>query len=323
MSEPLLQIRNLSTWYPIRRGVLARATGHVQALTDVSLDLRKGETLAVIGESGCGKTTLGRTILGLEQPLCGSITFAGHDLSVPAARRAPELRRQIQMVFQDPAASLNPRMMILDLLTEGPRAHGLLNGQAPEEFAGRLLKDVGMEPDVLHRYSLEFSGGQRQRISIARALSVQPSLIVCDEAVSALDVSVQAQVLNLLMDLKERYGLSYLFISHDLRVVRNLADRVAVMYLGRVMEEGATARVMEQPCHPYTQALFSAIPTPGAERGARTVLKGEIPSPVHPPQGCPFNTRCPRAFAPCFVSMPPLISHSGRNVACHLYSTGP
>ncbi len=320
MSAPLLEVNGLTTWFPIRRGVWSRTVGHVQALTEVDLAVREGETVALVGESGCGKTTLGRTIVGLETPRAGAMRWRGQPL--PGGIRPPELQRQIQMIFQDPAASLNPRLTILDLLTEALVYHGLLN-EPREQAALRLLNDVGLDASALHRYPFEFSGGQRQRISVARALALKPSLIICDEAVSALDVSVQAQVLNLLMDLKEKYRLSYLFISHDINVVRFIADRVAVMYLGRIVEEGPTEAVLSDPAHPYMQALISAVPMPGVERRARQVLRGELPSPSRPPGGCAFHPRCPRVMDVCRAARPtPLQPESkSQKVSCHLYAS--
>ncbi len=315
MSAPLLELRKVSTWYPIRRGVLARTVGQVRAVHEVSLTIGEGETVGLVGESGCGKTTLGRTIVGLERPTAGDLLYRGRPLP---AERPSELRRQIQMVFQDPVAALNPRLTVLDLVTEALVHHGLLEGSR-EEAALRLLQDVGLDGSALHRYPFEFSGGQRQRISIARALSLRPSLIVCDEAVSALDVSVQAQIINLLMELKEKYRLSYLFISHDLSVVRFVSERIAVMYLGRVVEEGSADAVLEQPRHPYTQALISAVPVPGGERSQRTVLSGELPSPARPPSGCPFHPRCPRVMPQCRTAFPVERRAGARNVCCHLY----
>ncbi|HMP77235.1 MAG TPA: ABC transporter ATP-binding protein [Kiritimatiellia bacterium] len=316
MSAPLLELEGLTTWFPIRRGVWSRTVGHVQALTDVDLVVRKGETVALVGESGCGKTTLGRTVVGLESPRAGTMRLNGAPL--PAGIRTPELQRQVQMIFQDPAASLNPRLTVLDLLTEALAYHRLLN-EPREQAASRLLADVGLDASALHRYPFEFSGGQRQRISVARALALRPSLIICDEAVSALDVSVQAQVLNLLMDLKEKYQLSYLFISHDINVVRFIADRVAVMYLGRIVEEGPTEAVLANPAHPYTQALVSAVPMPGVPKAARQVLRGELPSPANPPDGCPFHPRCPRVMDVCRTAPPPRTGVRAQKVCCHLY----
>ncbi|MCS6771193.1 MAG: ABC transporter ATP-binding protein [Kiritimatiellae bacterium] len=318
MSAPLLEVRGLTTWYPIRRGVWSRTVGFIQALTDVDLVIREGETLAVVGESGCGKTTLGRTIAGLEIPRAGEMFWRGTPL--PAGIREPVLQRKIQMVFQDPAASLNPRLPIVDLLTEALAHHGLLE-TSREETARKLLEDVGMDASALHRYPFEFSGGQRQRISIARALALKPELVICDEPVSALDVSVQAQVLNLLIDLRERYRLSYLFITHDINVVRFLADRIAVMYLGRIVEEGPAEAVLEQPAHPYTRSLISAVPVPGRERRERLALRGETPSPANPPGGCAFHPRCPLAMDRCPRERPVLsvVSRMPQKVSCHLY----
>lgn len=319
MSAPLLEVKSLSIWYPIRRGVLARTVGHVQAVTGVSLTLGEGETLGLVGESGCGKSTLGRTLVGLEEARSGEILFRGRPLE--GRNRSAEDRRAIQMVFQDPVAALNPRMTVVDLLTEGLDHHRLLAGSR-EDAALQLLSDVGLDASALHRYPFEFSGGQRQRINIARALSLRPALLVCDEAVSALDVSVQAQVLNLLMDLKEKYRLSYLFISHDLGVIRFLSDRIAVMYLGRVVEEGPATQVMDQPHHPYTQALVSAVPVPGQVRSARQVLSGELPSPANPPAGCPFHPRCPKVMPICRSVFPPLHREEMRAAHCHLSAGG-
>ena len=315
MNSPLLEVRNLATWYPIRSGVFARTVGHVKAVNDVSLSIGEGETVGLVGESGCGKTTLGRTIIGLERATSGEVVFHGENLSDSRTR---ETRRQIQMVFQDPSSSLNPRMTISDIVTEGMAAHGMLEGEK-DKAALQLLRDVGLDETALHRYPFEFSGGQRQRISVARALSLKPSLIICDEAVSALDVSVQAQVINLLLDLKDKYRLSYLFISHDLSVVRFISDRIAVMYLGKIVEVGDAAKIMANPQHPYTQALISAVPVPGVEKKQRQILKGELPSPAKPPTGCPFHTRCPRVMEICKQQFPATREIAGRNVACHLF----
>jgi oligopeptide/dipeptide ABC transporter ATP-binding protein len=292
MQQPLLELDDLCTWFPVRRGVFGRTADHVRAVDGVRLTVDAGEIVGLVGESGCGKTTLGRTVLGLEQPRSGQIRFAGADvLALPAAARR-DLCRELQVIFQDPASALNPRMTVLDIVTEGPAHHGLLTGNR-QEAALRILEKVGLGPDHLHRYPHEFSGGQRQRICIARAIAVQPKLIICDEPVSALDVSVQAQVINLLLDLRDSEGLSYLFISHDLSVVRQIADRVAVMYLGRIVECGPTAEVIEQPRHPYTRALLAAVPTTTGARAATTVARrgtvaggapGRLPVPpaLHP-----------------------------------------
>ncbi len=320
MSAPLLEVCGLTTWYPIRRGVWSRTVGHVQALTEVDLVVREGETVGLVGESGCGKTTLGRTLAGLERPARGSMRWRGRAL--PPGIRPPALQREIQMIFQDPAASLNPRLTIQDLLTEALAHHGLLDGSR-RAAAGALLRDVGLDETALHRYPFEFSGGQRQRISVARALALRPRLIICDEAVSALDVSVQAQVLNLLADLRAKYGFAYLFISHDINVVRCVSDRVAVMYLGRIVEEGATGQVLDRPSHPYTQALISAVLKPGVARAPRRLPAGEMPSPARPPGGCAFHPRCPMVMDVCRVERPaPRAAPDGQKVSCHLVPPG-
>ncbi len=315
----MLSCTDLRVWYPIRRGVFQRVTGHVHAVDGVSLRLAPGETLGLVGESGCGKTTLGRTLVGLEKPTAGQVFWEGKPLdALPKAERR-DVRRNLQMIFQDPFSSLDPRMSAMELVTEGLQVHGLyLPGESRQEAAARLMKEVGLEPETMFRYPHEFSGGQRQRLSIARAISLEPKVVVCDEPVSALDVSVQAQVIRLLAQLQKSRGLSYLFISHDLSVVRLLARRVAVMYLGRVVEEGLAQEVLQAPRHPYTQALVSAIPVPGkSSRDQRILLKGELPSPSHPPVGCPFHPRCPYAQERCARECPPLApAGPQRTLAC-------
>lgn len=319
--EEKLAIERVSVRFPIRRGVLARVRGAVHAVENVSLELAPGETVGLAGESGCGKTTLGRAVAGLERLAEGRIRIGEKVLSEAgrAVRRSKEDRRRIQMVFQDPLAALNPRLAVCDLVTEGLAAHGLLRGESREDAAVRLLEEVGLGADALWKYPFEFSGGQRQRICIARAMALRPDWVVCDEVASALDVSVQAQVINLLQDLKARRGVSYLMIGHDLSVMRHVSDRMAVMYLGRLAEVGPAEEVVEGALHPYTQALLSAVPVPGGARGAgRKVLKGEPPSAANPPQGCPFHPRCPLAKEVCRRAMPELEDAGGGHwVACH------
>ena len=307
---PLLEVRGLTTWFPIRAGVLRRPVAWVRAVDGVDLDVPAGRTVALVGESGCGKTTVGRSILRLVEPRAGRVRFAGHDLLALPPRALRALRRQIQIVFQDPLAALDPRFRIGEAVAEGMEAHGVGADAAERaERAAALLRRVGLDPSLLSRYPHELSGGQRQRVCIARALAPGPRLLICDESVSALDVSIQAQILNLLRDLQEELGLAYLFISHDLGVVRHLADRVAVMYLGRIVEEGPAERVLGEPRHPYTRALLDAVPSLDPDRrriADRVPLTGDVPSPVNPPAGCRFSTRCPIAIERCRREEPEL-----------------
>ena len=315
-ASPLLEIRGLKTWYPIKKGVLARTVGFVRAVDGVDLALVRGETLGIVGESGCGKSTLARTVLRLEKPRDGSILLNGKDV---LALRGPALRayrRAVQVVFQDPHASLNPRHTVRDLLTEAPLAHGLVTRENRRDAAVRLLADVGLPEDVLDRYPHAFSGGQRQRICIARALALGPQLLICDEAVSALDLSVRAQVLNLLEDLKAKHGLSYLFITHDIGVVQHLADRIAVMYLGKIVETGPADAVLRTPAHPYTSLLLRAVPRIGAPLPEEPVAS-EATAPLDA-RGCPFAPRCPLADDTCRTACPALqpAGTPGRLCAC-------
>ena len=319
-AAPLLRVRGLKKHFPIARGLLGRSAGAVRAVDGVSFDVAVGETLGLVGESGCGKTTTGRAILRLVEPTAGEVAFEGTDVLALGARDLRRLRRHMQLVFQDPFSSLNPRMTIGATVREGLTIHRLAEGAAADARVRELLDEVGLRPEYATRYPHEFSGGQRQRVGIARALAVEPKLIVCDEPVSALDVSVQAQVVNLLQDLQRRRGLAYLFVAHDLSVVEHVADRVAVMYLGKIVELAPSAQLYAEPLMPYTQALLSAIPVPrpGANR-RRIMLTGDVPSPANPPSGCVFHPRCfhPQKDAACAALTPPLEEKApGHWVAC-------
>jgi oligopeptide/dipeptide ABC transporter ATP-binding protein len=322
---PLVSVQNLVKHYHSAT-LFGRAAPPVRAVDGVSFEVGRGETLALVGESGCGKSSVGRTILRLQEPTSGSMTFDGKDVFSLDRTRLRQLRRQMQIIFQDPYSSLNPRMTIGTAVAEGIEIHRLAPRAQVAERVAALLQEVGLDPAYARRYPHEFSGGQRQRVGIARALAVQPSFIVCDEPVSALDVSVQAQVLNLLSDLQQQRGLSYLFIAHDLAVVRQIAHRIAVMYLGRIVEEGTTEQILSNPRHPYTVALLSAVPEPDPTmRRDRIVLAGDLPSPSNPPPGCPFHTRCfhPLKSERCRSEVPLLRPVAGTLAACHYAESTP
>ncbi len=305
--DNLLEVRNLRKYFPIRGGIFSRVVANVKAVEDVSFEIKNGEVVGLVGESGSGKTTAGRSILRLIEPTSGEVLFGGTDIAKLPKARMREYRKEMQIIFQDPFASLNPRMSVGDIIGEAMTIHNLARGKAKEERVASLLDRVGLSPNHMRRYPHEFSGGQRQRIGIARALAVDPKFIVADEPVSALDVSIQAQVVNLLQDLKEELGLTLLFIAHDLGVVEYISDRVVVMYLGRIMEVAPSKDLYANPVHPYTEALLSAVPIPDPTvKRERIILEGDIPSPINPPSGCVFRTRCPIAVDDCAHVVPPL-----------------
>ena len=320
--EPLLRVEDLKKHFPIHKGVIRRQVGAVHAVDGVSFEIYNGETLGLVGESGCGKSTTGRTILRLYKPTAGKIIYDGVDLASLKEKEMRKMRGKLQIIFQDPYASLNPRMTVADIVGEPLIVHKLANGKEIQERVEELLGLVGLNPAFANRYPHEFSGGQRQRIGIARALALQPELIICDEPISALDVSIQAQVINLLEDLQEQFGLTYLFIAHDLSMVRHISDRVAVMYLGVIVELAEHEELYDHPLHPYSQALLSAVPIPdpiAEEHRRRILLEGDVPSPVNPPSGCRFHTRCPIAESICSEQRPEWREvKPGHFVACHL-----
>lgn len=323
--ETLLEVQNLKMYFPVKAGIMQRTVGHVKAVNDITFQVKKGETLGIVGESGCGKSTMGRSLIRLYEPTGGNILFGGTDIThLPERELRPLIRRKIQMIFQDPYASLNPRKSLGSILNEPLKAHGLYSNQKErDEKIAELLEVVGLHPSSKSYYPHEFSGGQRQRIGIARSLVLNPELIIADEAVSALDVSIQAQVINLLEDLQSKFSLTYIFISHDLSVVRHIADRVGVMYLGRLVELSNKNDLYTEPLHPYTQALLSAVPIirkKGVQSRERIVLKGDIPSSVNQPTGCVFHTRCPAKMKVCEMKVPEFKEVSPEHfVACHLY----
>lgn len=320
MAQELLRVDNLVKYFPISSGIIIqRRVGDVKAVDGISFTINKGETLGLVGESGCGKTTTGRTILRLIEASSGHVFFEGRDVLALPKRELRELRRDMQIIFQDPYSSLNPRMTIGDIIGEPLIIHGLARGEKKEARVKELLEVVGLSAYHAKRYPHEFSGGQRQRIGVARALAVNPKLIICDEPVSALDVSIQAQVINLLQDLQKEFGLTYLFIAHDLSVVKHISDRVAVMYLGKIVELADKNSLYSSPLHPYTEALLSAIPVADPEYSRnRIILEGDVPSPIKPPSGCRFHTRCPKAEKVCRDADPEFKDYgNGRHCACH------
>jgi oligopeptide/dipeptide ABC transporter ATP-binding protein len=321
MNAPILEVTALKKHFPVRKGLLRRSAGTVFAVDGVSFEVGQGETLSLVGESGCGKSTLARTAMRLIEPTSGTIRLEGQDVTRLSRREMQPYRRELQMIFQDPFSSLNPRMKAGDIVGEPLKVHGLSHGADARERVSALFEQVGLRPTQMQSFPHEFSGGQRQRISIARALALSPKLIIADEPVSALDVSIQAQVINLLMDLQQRRGLSYLLVAHDLAVVEHISHRVAVMYLGKIVEQAEKRNVFDTPLHPYTQALLSAVPLPNPKvKREKRILQGDVPSPMNPPSGCPFHTRCPHAFEPCKSVAPAFREVApGHEAACHLY----
>jgi len=318
--NPLLEVANLTKYFPVRKGVFGRTSDWIQAVDDVSFHVRPGETLGLVGESGCGKTTVGRTLLRLIEPTAGKILFQGRDLTALSPAELRPVRRDLSIIFQDPFSSLNPRMTVGGIVGEGLAVHGVGTRRERIDLVKETLEKCGLSASYVNRYPHEFSGGQRQRIGIARALILNPKFIVCDEAVSALDVSIQSQIINLLVELKEQYGIAYLFIAHDLSVVEYISDRVAVMYLGKIVELTTSEELYQNPLHPYTKALLSAVPVPDpTHQRTRIILEGDVPSPLHPPPGCRFHPRCPVAVQGlCDVKVPKTVEADGHQVACHV-----
>lgn len=319
MSDTLLEVKNLQKFFPIKKGLFSKTVGYVKAVDDVSFTIKRGQTLGLVGESGCGKTTVGRSILRLIEPTGGEVYFDGKNITQMSQDELKDMRKQMQIIFQDPYSSLNPRITVGGMLTEILKFHHIAEGATAEKRVEELLEKVGLRKIHARRYPHEFSGGQRQRIGIARALSVEPKFIVCDEPVSALDVSIQSQILNLLIDLQKDMNLTYLFISHDLSVVEHISDDVSIMYLGKIVENAHVDQVYEHPKHPYTQALLSAAPVPDPDKkSSRIILKGDIPSPANVPSGCYFHPRCPKVFEDCPV-ITPVLAGGEHKVRCLLY----
>lgn len=323
--ETILQVRDLHVHFPVKRGIIIKRTvAEVKAVDGISLDVRDGETVGLVGESGCGKTTTGRAILKLIEPTSGQIIYKGEDISSYTQKQMLPLRHEMQMVFQDPYASLNPRMSVIDIVTDPLIEHKIITRDEKQQKATELLETVGLDPRYMNRFPHEFSGGQRQRIGIARSLALKPKILICDEPIAALDVSIQAQVINLFQDLQEKLGLSYIFIAHDLSVVRHISDRIIVMYLGKIVETASKRDLFKNPLHPYTKVLLSSVPTPDPtlERERRRIeLTGEVPSPLNKPKGCPFCTRCPDATEQCREMEPPVTEiENGHTVACHKFT---
>lgn len=321
MKQPLVEVKNLRKYFPIRKGIFNRTVNHVKAVDGLDFTIFKGETLGLVGESGCGKSTTGRTILQLLKPTEGEVLYEGKNLVGMPKNELRKLRRDLQIVFQDPYASLDPRLTVGEVISEPLEIHNICTGKEKQKRVEQLLNDVGLNSYHANRYAHEFSGGQRQRIGIARALALNPKLIVADEPVSALDVSIQSQVITLLQDLQEQYNLTYLFIAHDLSVVKHISDRVGVMYLGRIVEIGDKDTIYDNPLHPYTKSLLSAVPVPNPlVKRERIILKGDVPSPSNPPNGCTFHTRCSECMDICRTEGPRFTQVEGRYIACHLYN---
>lgn len=320
-NENILEVKNLKKHFPIKAGVFQHVVGHVKSVDGISFEIKRGQTFGLVGESGCGKTTTGRTILRLTEPTEGEAILNGKDIFKMSKKELQKIRPEIQIIFQDPYSSLDPRMPVGEIIGEAVRAHNIVPKENYRDYVMQIMKDCGLRPYHIDRYPHEFSGGQRQRICIARALALNPSLIIADEPVSALDVSIQAQIINLMKELQAKRGISYLFISHDLSVVKYISDVIGVMYLGNLVEMASKDELFDNPLHPYTQALLSAVPVPDPDfKINRTILEGDLPSPANPPVGCKFNTRCPKCMDICKKEQPELkLKSNGHKIACHLY----